>query len=333
MKKAVILTDGGGNTGFGHLTRCFSLGQAFERRGYAVSFIINGDDSVKSILGDRPYQLLEWQDPSNRELLVSTLKDVNTAIIDSYLAEPEILERISRVVPVPVYLDDNNEIEYPAGIVLNWNIYAPDLAYPEKESVTYLLGSSYLSLREPFRRIEERPLPEEVKTVLVTFGGDDSKNMTPKVLRFLARSYPDLSKKVIIGKAFTLANREEIDRAWSANTEWIESPDGEEMKRVMESSDIAVSSGGQTLYELARTGVPAVVIAVAENQLRNVAGWANTGFIKDAGYYTDKEIVSKVSVAFQQLLPYKQRIESVNAGRTTIPGNGARKIIDYIESR
>ena len=89
MPQAIILTDGGGNAGFGHVTRCLSLGQAFQHRGFRVSFIINGDDSVKSILGDRSYHLLKWQEKSERDRLVSLLKEAETEIVvvDSYLAD------------------------------------------------------------------------------------------------------------------------------------------------------------------------------------------------------------------------------------------------------
>ena len=33
MKKVIILTEGGKKVGFGHITRCISLYQAFEEKG------------------------------------------------------------------------------------------------------------------------------------------------------------------------------------------------------------------------------------------------------------------------------------------------------------
>ena len=43
----VILTEGGKDIGFGHVTRCSSIYQAFEQFHIVPKFIINGDDSVK----------------------------------------------------------------------------------------------------------------------------------------------------------------------------------------------------------------------------------------------------------------------------------------------
>jgi len=49
------------------------------------------------------------------------------------------------------------------------------------------------------------------------------------------------------------------------------------MKRVMAASDMAISAAGQTLYELARIGVPTIATAVVKNQLNNVQGWEKWG--------------------------------------------------------
>ena len=45
-----ILTEGGKKYGFGHVARCSSIYQAFNKKNISPKFIINGDDSVKSIL-------------------------------------------------------------------------------------------------------------------------------------------------------------------------------------------------------------------------------------------------------------------------------------------
>ena len=39
--KVFIITEGGKNIGFGHITRCLSLYQAFEEKGILPKFIIN----------------------------------------------------------------------------------------------------------------------------------------------------------------------------------------------------------------------------------------------------------------------------------------------------
>ena len=56
--KVFIITEGGKNIGFGHITRCLSLYQAFEERGNKPKFIINGDNDIEYLLKDINYRYL-----------------------------------------------------------------------------------------------------------------------------------------------------------------------------------------------------------------------------------------------------------------------------------
>jgi UDP-2,4-diacetamido-2,4,6-trideoxy-beta-L-altropyranose hydrolase len=329
MMKILVLTDGGKNVGFGHLARCLSLCQAFEMRRFEPEFFVNGDDSIKSILREKKFKVLNWM--KAEEKLRQPLKEADVVIIDSYLAGETVYRNISDLARFPVYLDDNCRIDYPPGIVINWNIYAPDLAYPVKDGVTYLLGPQYISLRKAFWNVPKKKTRREVNRVMVTFGGDDSKNVTPKVLSFLTREYPLLRKDVIIGNAFK--NVRAIKETADSNTRFFHSLDDKGMKAIMMESDVAVSSGGQTLFELARTGVPTVAAAVAENQQNNVNGWGKKGFIESAGFWRDKNLMDNVAAAFHRFLDYRRRLQSTETGQQLVPANGADRVLDFIQSK
>lgn len=327
--KVIIITEGGQDIGFGHLTRCLSLYQAFAVMGHEVQFMINEDPSIEPHLKDKKYVAINWRQQDAE--LVSYLKNIDAAIVDSYLAGIDIYEKISNQVKIAVYLDDTRRLDYPPGIVLNWGIGAKHLNYSAKEKVFYLLGPEYISLRQAFWHVERKKINPQIKQVMITFGGDDSKNMTPKVLGFLTRHYPMLEKNVVIGRAYK--NIDEIEAVMDSHTHLIHSPDEEGMRDVMLKSDIAFSSGGQTLYELACAGVPTVAVAVADNQENNVKAWEETGFIENAGYWTDPNLTAALSVKFQRFMDFEQRRRSAEAGRKQVPQNGARRIIHFIQSK
>ena len=44
--KVFIITEGGKDIGFGHITQCLSLYQAFKEKGILPKFIINGDNNI-----------------------------------------------------------------------------------------------------------------------------------------------------------------------------------------------------------------------------------------------------------------------------------------------
>ncbi|MCP5047956.1 MAG: hypothetical protein GY940_12340 [bacterium] len=194
----------------------------------------------------------------------------------------------------------------------------------------YLLGPGYISLRKPFLNVPEPEIQTNISSVMVTFGGDDSKNITPRVLAFLERDYPELTRNVVLGSAFK--NREAIEAFRYDKVHLFHAPGGAGMRMIMETSDIAISSGGQTLYELARMGVPTVAVTVADNQRDNVMGWEKTGFIESAGLWTDDDLMDNIKKKFRELLDFDCRVRAVEAGRKTVQGNGAKRIIEFIEN-
>ena len=324
--KVLIITEGSKNIGFGHITRCISLYQAFEERGILPEFMINGDDCIKDLLKDKNYQILNWLDEKSR--LFKKVKDADIAIIDSYLADISFYNTLSDLVKLAVYIDDNKRLNYPKGIVVNGSIYAEELNYPHTNGVTYLLGTKYTPLRKEFWEVSEKKIKEKVGSIMITFGGDDMRNMTPKILGFLRENYPELKKNVIVGNAFQ--NIDEIKKSADKNTNLIYYPDVKEIKEIMLESDIAISAGGQTLYELARVGVPTVGICVAENQLRNVKGWERIGFLEYVGWYNKNDVLEKIKDAVEYLKNVKTRESKSKIAKKFIDGKGSLRIVDKV---
>lgn len=321
--KVFIITEGGSGIGFGHVARCDSLYQAFKEKEILPEFIINGDESVKSLLNHNNYKLFNWLE-KNQELF-NVIKGSDVVIIDSYLADFELYKKISELVKLTVYIDDNNRIDYPKGIVVNGCIYALGLDYNSNPEVTYLLGSQYALLRKEFWDILEKEIKKDIENIMITFGGDDIRNMTQRILRFLNEEYPKLIKKVVIGKGFQ--NIKEIENLKDKKTDLIYYPDAGGMKTIMLGSDIAISSGGQTLHELARAGVPAIGICVFDNQIFNLEEWRRVGFIEYIGWYNNERLLSKLKDAIDKLGPYKDRAKLSNAGKVMMKGNGARNVV------
>jgi len=324
--KVFIITEGSKNIGFGHITRCISLYQAFEERKIIPKLIINGDDTIKDLLKDLNYQIFNWLDEKSR--LFEKVKDADIVIIDSYLADISFYNTLSDLVRLAVYIDDNKRLDYPRGVVVNGSIHAEELNYPKKNGVKYLLGPKYLPLRKEFWEVPKKEIKEKIESIMITFGGDDMRNMTPKVLGFLRENYPELKKNVIVGKAFQ--NIDEIKKNADKNTNLIYYPDANKMKKVMLESDIAISAGGQTLYELARVGVPTVGICVAENQLRNVRGWERIGFLEYVGWYNKNDILEKTKDAVEYIKGIKIRKSRSKIAKKIVDGKGSLRIVDRV---
>ncbi len=324
--KIIIITEGGKDIGFGHIIRCLSLYEAFKERGMLPEFIISGDNNIEYLFKDVNCQIFNWLGERNK--LFTIIKDADIAIIDSYLADISLYNKIANLVKISVYIDDNKRLDYPKGIVLNGNIHAETLKYPKKDGITYLLGAKYTPLRKEFWEVPEKKIKENIKSIMVTFGGDDAKNMTPKILKLLNEKYPELNKSVIIGRAFQ--DIDEIKKCADKNTNLIYYPDAEKMMEIMLESDIAISAGGQTLYELARVGVPTIGICVAENQLGNIKEWEKIGFLEYAGWYNEGNITTEINKLLKNLESIKIRESKSKIGRKFIDGKGSLRMTDGI---
>jgi len=323
--KVCIITEGSAKLGFGHISRCTSLYQAFEEKKIIPNFIINGDD-IASSMEVKNYFILDWV--KNESALIKQIKNSEIAIVDSYLAGFPIYEKIVENVKLAVFIDDNMRINYPDGIVINGNVHALELNYYKRPGIEYLLGSQYSMLKKDFWDIPLRSVDNEIKTILITLGGSDLRNLTPKILKLLTDEFPEIFKKVIIGSSFK--NIMEIENVADKSSELIYFPLTPRMKKEILTSDIAITTGGQTVYELAALGVPAITIAVAVNQLHNAKSFDKLGYNYYAGWWEDKNLITNIKERILDLKNRKTRNIMIEKGRNIIKPDGSRRIIDYL---
>lgn len=322
-----ILTEGGKDIGFGHIARCIALYQAFEEREIIPEFIVNGNNSIKDLLKDRNYQIFDWLKKKNK--LFGIIDKTDITITDSILVDDELLSEISGLVKSVVNIDDFKRRKYTKGIIIDWTILADTLNYHrQNDGVLYLLGSSFTALRKEFWEVKGKKIKKNVENILITFGGSDIRNITPKVLSLLIDNYPNMNKKVIIGKGFSNVKR--IERIMDRRTELMYYPDAQSTKESMLDADVAISAGGQTLYELARVGVPTIAILLIDNQLDDVYGWKKTGFIDYAGWYNENKTYKNALFFLARLFDYDIRLKKSKIGKKYVNGDGAKRIVNKI---
>lgn len=324
--KIFLITEGNKKIGFGHITRCLSLYQAFIEKGYNPKFIINCDNSVLDLLNNCNYKILNWL--KEKIELFNNIDNADIVIIDSYLADIKIYKRVSELAKTPIYFDDIKRLDYPQGIVINGSIGAKTLNYSHKKKTTYLLGTKYQPMRKAFWDVQEKEIQENIESIMITFGGNDIRNLTPKILKLFTNKYPDIKKNVIIGNGYT--NFNDIEKVKDENTYFHYNLDDIKMKELMLSSDIAISASGQTLQELALIGVPTIVIAIADNQMNICKSWFDNGFIEFAGWWRDKNLIKNISHAIEKLKSKNTRAYKSNIGKSLIDGKGTERIINFV---
>lgn len=330
--KIFILTEGSKIYGLGHVSRMVSLYDALTINDFQVKIVVDGDTSVNSIIGNRNFSIFNWKKFINH----INLKDAKAIVIDSYSASKEIYEKISFYKKVNVYFDDFNRIEYPRGIVVNGTLYAQELDYPQKNDNIYLLGPKYLPLRKEFWEIPKKEIKKEIKEILIMFGGDDIRNVTPQIISYMVKKFPFYSYKVVIGKAFKEENVKKILFLVKnlRNVDIIMFPSGDDIVKLMLKADIGIVAAGlMTLYEAMCVGLPIITITTMENQIDVLERVKKTGFIEDVGWYNDKNLFNKIKEKILKLQLEEIRINKHQIGKALINGKGALRIAEYIKKK
>lgn len=325
--KAIILTEGGGGIGFGHVSRCLAIKQAFEHIGVETRLVINGDKSLSRVLTDSCYTLADWQ----AGCVSRFLQGIDIVLVDSYLAGEATYKKIADVAKHCIYFDDFNRIKYPVGTVINYSASADEMNYIHRPGIRYLLGASYTPLRKGFWQVSERKILNVVRKALIIFGGTDTSGHTLETLRFLVENYPGIEKKVVIGAGFPFA--EQLEQLKDDKTKVFVSLAAEKVKKVMLDCDIAFTAGGVTLCELARTGLPALVVSAAENQVENVKSLVKAHAACSVRIFRGKIDTRILKKTFARITPQATRTHMSNAGKGIVDGQGASRIAKYAISQ
>lgn len=316
--KVVIVTEGFNGTGYGHLTRCLSIYQAFEERGITPTYIADCDELGGQVLDHINLVVLDWR--KNIDEAVRLSENTDVMVIDSYLADAQIYERLRKNSRTAVYLDDNLRIDYPPGVIVNGNIGAERLPYPGSDEHRYLLGIGYVPLRKEFWDVLTKTSRQRVEDVLVIFGAQDIRDMTGDTLRYLLKHFPEYT--------FHVVSRLDPDGAVDSfdlrKVRFYRHLGASEILQLMLKCDLAISAAGQTTYELARIGLPSVVVGVAGNQRNSIRGWIEAGFLRSELWWEDADLVETVAEELREV---------AKAGRQSLAfgdGQGARRIARYL---
>jgi spore coat polysaccharide biosynthesis predicted glycosyltransferase SpsG len=307
-RRVLIVTEGGSKIGFGHITRCIGIYQAFEEKGAKPEFIINADDTVRHLLKSKLYRILNWI--KEKDQFLRLLKGTDIVVVDSYLAALSFYKKVSCVAELAVYLDDNKRLRYSRGILVNGQIYAHKLNYPKDRDISYLLGSRYIPLRKEFWSLGKRILSKKIRNVLITFGGNGNVR--------LMSSIASIVKDEFCVNPVTIGGIKKVTAA--------------KMLFLMKRCDLCISGGGQTTYELARCGIPTISIGFAVNQLLNLKAWSEMGFLEFAGFYDDRNLVDRIKKILKALT-YAKRMRMSRLGRSCVDGQGSRRIVKEIYRR
>jgi N-acylneuraminate cytidylyltransferase len=322
-KRVLILTEAGPDIGMGHATRCRSLARKFEDKDCTVTLWVHSDQGL-DLPGGIPSR--SWWEGD--EALLEEVGSVDLVVLDSFRISKMLLDRIQKVARGFVSIDDYPRREYATGLVVDWTVGAKASWFPRATPDSLLLGPGFCSLRPAYWN----PAPRtafHLRRVLVSFGGTDVRSLTLPCLDALCNRFPDLEFHAVV-RTDTLAS---ATGTAPANLRVHSDLDDNEMAALMRHCQLAVCGGGQTLYELASCGCPAVAIGLVDNQMDDIRGFQAEGSLRFAGEWDAPdlwEIVALEVDAFRD----PQMLETFSRkGSQLVDGRGAERLVEAILGR
>ena len=109
----------------------------------------------------------------------------------------------------------------------------------------------------------------EVEKILITFGGADPNDLTRKVLRKIISfcKKNNIKIQIITGPAYKYINEleKEVQQLEGLDIDYTHATGI--MSHIMEQTQVAITSNGRTVYELAHMNIPSIVMSHHEREI------------------------------------------------------------------
>ncbi len=338
MKRGILLVraDAAVTSGIGHVMRCLALAQAWQHAGGDVIFAMaQSTVAIQERLRSESVKVVAIHGvPGSAEDMQQTIDaalfhKAEWLVVDGYHFDAHYVSELQNVLSLLV-IDDNGELEsYSSELVLNQNVHARAEMYAKRAPRTrLLLGPHYALLRNEFTAYRNwaRKVPERGTRILLTMGGSDPKDLTPRVLSALADlSIDNLQIRVVVGgSAENRSGVAEKAERFPGRVEVMSNVAN--MAESMVWADLAIAGAGTTCWEMCLLGMPAILVVVAENQRFIAEHLARIGAAVNAGPAESLDCSFLAQITAELLGSGDRRLEMSQSARQLVDGLGSDRV-------
>ena len=253
----------------------------------------------------------------------------NWVVIDGDRFGSSFLETVRAAGFRVLLIDDFADREsFCADLIVNPNLEDDEEPYRQRGATARLLmGPRYVLLRSEFRQgTEKRETRQTGHRILVTLGGSDPENLTPKIVEALA-GCSDLEITAIAGAGYGESG--ELRRLKASNLRVVFNPAN--IAQFMRDADQAIIAAGGTLWELLSIGCAVLSYSRNSVQARVVQVLSDRGAVVDLGETRhldpEKLMVSVRGLADSRLT----RERMARLGHALVDGLGAARVVEAME--
>jgi spore coat polysaccharide biosynthesis predicted glycosyltransferase SpsG/RimJ/RimL family protein N-acetyltransferase len=310
--RVLLRVAAGPTSGLGHLQRSLSLAFALVKLGAECRFLVDAAETEairrveKAGLACEKSRSAGWDEADLRET-AAVARDMGRTlvIVDSYAKGPRYVAGLEREGFFVASMED--QPPYATG----------SIALTGSSVVEG--GAGHALLRPEFWPAPSRRREGKVRNVLLSSGGTDIRAFLPELVETLVRAPGDFTVTAVAGPFNAHRARLEAAVASSPRARLVSSPD--EMLPLLLEADAAVSTAGQTLYELACVGCPTVALAVIANQQAQLEAFGRAGLTLPASGPAE---AARLLLELVSDEPRRRALSK--AGQAAVDGQGALRV-------
>lgn len=267
------------------------------------SFFINEIIKNNNEFGNIKIQI--YKDSKELVKLLSE-KRYDIFINDILDTEKEFILELKKLGLFVVNFEDRGSGILDADIVIN-DMYGKEFYRKMKHMDTYKMkkiftGNEFTCLRKDFQLFRSKSIKEveNMKKILVTFGGTDPQNYTLMILMILInmRINESFDVSIILGMGYK-HKKQIIDLCKTTKIKCYSNISN--MPSLMQEYDVGITSNGRTLLEFAYLGIPCISIAQNDRERSHIFAKEENGVYYLGGQgdeYFDTEYLEKCIYKF-----------------------------------
>jgi spore coat polysaccharide biosynthesis predicted glycosyltransferase SpsG/CMP-N-acetylneuraminic acid synthetase len=270
-RRIVFVVAGNTTLGMGHIYRAHQL--AHEIVNHEVSFVCPRDSALAADAARASgYPTTLQCDEPLADLVMAQAPHL---VINDFLdTDASYVAALHGAGARVVSFEDLGTGACEADLVIN------ELYVQAAPPANHRVGHEFFCIREEFLSVAPRAHSRRVEEVLITFGGTDAEDLTARTLEAIGAEAASRAIRVSIVTGTGYAHGARLERQVERfGSPLIQRANGtKRMSEFMARADLAISSAGRTLFELATMRVPTIVIASNEREETHPFASSHAGF-------------------------------------------------------
>jgi spore coat polysaccharide biosynthesis predicted glycosyltransferase SpsG len=238
------------------------------------------------------------------------------------------VKKISKFLKV-MMVDFEGNIEVYSDVLLSWNISADSLNYDYMNKNTLkLMSPKYIPLEKNILNCQKKIQDKVIKNITIVFGGTDAFNLSFILLDAISKIENKYNFTFILGPGFSNSGSFK-EKAQKIKCEVIISP--KSIYEIFSGSDLVISGGGLTSFELAGLGVPFIGISKVPWEIKRLKKMDSLGTCRFIA--ADNKLSGNIISIIEELSSQEKRMKTAENGRRLVDGKGCLRIAEAIKSR